>query len=202
MARLASQEKAGFYPTPPTITDLIASHITAPQGGRILDPCAGEGVALVTLAEALRLEAYGVELHSSRAETASELITELNNRQGKLPREDPHKMHLIAGDYRLLMKTSQSGFNFLYLNPPLSIYTDPDSGRLEYQWLRDTRPWLQPGGLLVLVIPQSVLGHKKIARYLAGWYDKMQVYRFPDPEYARFRQIVLFGYRNAKASFL
>lgn len=61
MARLASQEKAGFYPIPPTITDLIRSHISAPHGGRVLDPCCGTGIALVTLAEMLRLEAYGVE---------------------------------------------------------------------------------------------------------------------------------------------
>ena len=107
-------------------------------------------------------------------------------------------MHLIAGDYRLLMKTSQGGFNFLYLNPPYD--TDPDSGRLEYQWLRDTRPWLQPGGLLVYVIPQKVLGYRKVARYLAGWYENVSVFRFPDPEYAAFRQIVLFGYRNQRAS--
>ncbi len=198
MARLASQEKGGFYPTPPVITDLIRSHISAPHGGRVLDPCAGEGIALVTLAETLRLEAYGVELNQTRAEMAIQLVNELTERQEKLPLKDPHKLHVIAGDYRLLLKTSESGYNLLYLNPPYD--TDRDAGRLEYQWLRDTRPWLQPGGLLVYVIPQKVLGYRKVARYLAGWYENMTVFRFPNPEYAAFRQIVLFGYRNQRAS--
>lgn len=39
MARLASAEKAGFYPLPETITDRILTHLAAPQGGYILDPC-------------------------------------------------------------------------------------------------------------------------------------------------------------------
>ena len=84
MARLASQEKGGFYPTPPTITELIRSQISAPHGGRVLDPCAGEGIALVTLAEMLRLEAYGVELNQPRAEIATELVNKLADRQEKL----------------------------------------------------------------------------------------------------------------------
>ena len=198
MARLASQEKAGFYPTPPTITDLILSHISAPQGGRVLDPCAGEGIALVTLAQALRLEAYGVELNQTRADMATELVNKLADRQEKLLIKDPHQQHLIAGDYRLLLKTKDSAYNLLYLNPPYD--TDRDSGRLEYQWLKDARVWLQPGGLLVYVIPQKVLGYKKVARYLAGWYENISVFRFPDPEYAAFRQIVLFGYRYQRAN--
>ncbi|MCP4416052.1 MAG: hypothetical protein GY805_05490, partial [Chloroflexi bacterium] len=72
MTRLANIEKAGYFPLPPSITDLILNHITAPhnslppqsacpregvgQNGRILDPCAGKGTALVTLAETLNLE--------------------------------------------------------------------------------------------------------------------------------------------------
>ena len=198
MARLASQEKAGFYPTPSTITDLILSHISAPQGGRVLDPCAGEGIALVTLAEMLRLEAYGVELNQTRANMTAQLVNKLADRQEKLLIRDQKQQHVIAGDYRLLLKTKESGYNLLYLNPPYD--TDRDAGRLEYQWLRDTRVWLQPGGLLVYVIPQKVLGYRKVARYLAGWYENISVFRFPDPEYAAFRQIVLFGYRYQRAN--
>ena len=179
MARLASQEKAGFYPTPPTITELILSHISAPQGGRVLDPCAGKGIALVTLAKALRLEAYGVELNQTRADIAAQLVNKLADRPEKLLIKDPQQQHVITGDYRLLLKTKDSAYNLLYLNPPYD--TDRDEGRLEYQWLKDARVWLQPGGLLVYVIPQKVLGYRKVARYLAGWYENIHVFRFPDP---------------------
>lgn len=55
MTRLANMEIAGFYASPPEVIHLISKHITTSQGGRILDPCAGEGIALVTLAEKLDL---------------------------------------------------------------------------------------------------------------------------------------------------
>jgi hypothetical protein len=41
MARLASAAKGDYYPLPESVTPLIASHVTSPHGGRILDPCAG-----------------------------------------------------------------------------------------------------------------------------------------------------------------
>ena len=71
MTRLANIEKAGYFPLPAAVTDRILTHITAPNNGRILDPCAGKGVALVTLAERLNLEPFGVELHEERAQEAA-----------------------------------------------------------------------------------------------------------------------------------
>ncbi len=70
MSRLANMEVAGFYACPPAITDLITTYIAAPNGGRVLDPCAGEGTVLVTLAERLGLDPFGIELHEGRVETA------------------------------------------------------------------------------------------------------------------------------------
>ncbi|HUM67304.1 MAG TPA: DUF6094 domain-containing protein, partial [Chloroflexota bacterium] len=66
--RLANLEKAGYFPIAPSVTELVSTHIAAPHGGRILDPCAGEGTALVTFAEKLGLDPFGVELHEGRAE--------------------------------------------------------------------------------------------------------------------------------------
>ena len=70
MTRLANVEKAGYFPLPATVTDLIATHISAPLGGRLLDPCAGKGTALVTLAKKLNLRPFGIELHQQRAQAA------------------------------------------------------------------------------------------------------------------------------------
>ena len=77
MTRLANVEKAGYFPLPQTITDTIRTYIAAPHDGRILDPCAGEGAALVTLAEKLGLEPFGVELHEGRAKAAREAVGQL-----------------------------------------------------------------------------------------------------------------------------
>jgi 16S rRNA G966 N2-methylase RsmD len=192
MARLASVAKGGFYPIPPAITDLIIAALRAPAGGRVLDPCAGEGVALATIATALGLEAYGIELHQGRAAVAQERLAPLADRPA-LVLKDYHLRRVLQGDYRTL-HTTRGGFNCLYLNPP--YHEDDEAIRLEYQWLRDTREWLQGDGILIYVIPQAVLGIRQIARSLASWYTQLQVFRFPDPEYQAFYQVVVFGVRR------
>jgi hypothetical protein len=201
MTRLANIEKAGYFPLPPAVTDLIASHIDAPRNGRLLDPCAGEGEALVSLAEALGLIPYGVELHEGRAQTARAAVEEFLEEQ---ERPSPTLTHILHDSYLNLIAPHNS-FNLLYLNSPYD-HDDEDS-RLEYQWLTRSRPWLQPGGLLIWVVPQHLLKLRKAARYLAGWYEQITVYRFPDlprPDgggslYEQFHQIVLFGRRRAKS---
>ncbi len=76
MSRLANTEKAGYYPLPPSITDLIISHFITPHDGRIWDPAVGEGAALITLAEKLGLEPFGIELHEGRANAAREAVNQ------------------------------------------------------------------------------------------------------------------------------
>jgi hypothetical protein len=189
-------EKAGFFACPPVVTDQIAAHLRAPHGapygGRILDPCAGEGVALVTIAERLHLEPFGVELHEERAKTARTAVNQLVARPG----EDAFSTRILHDSY-LNLVTSRGGYNLLYLNPPYDH--DEEDGRLEYQWLVQTRPWLQAGGVLVWVVPQHLLRFRKATRYILSWYDRVQIYRFPDAEYDSFKQMVLFGVLRAKA---
>ncbi len=203
--RLANIEKAGYFPIPPSVTDLILTHITAPhnslppwrRGGRILDPCAGKGVALVTLAETLHLEPFGVELHEERAQEARAAVQKLAARQLTQSRSAqlPDQTRILNDSY-LSLQTSKNGYNLLYLNPPYDW--DKEDGRLEYQWLWKSRPYLQPGGLLVYIVPQHILKMRKAAKYIASHYDQVCVYRFPDGEYERFKQILLFGVRRAK----
>lgn len=199
MSRLANMEKAGYYPLPPPITDLIIYHFITSHNGRILDPCAGEGTALVTLAEKLGLEPFGVELHEGRAKAAREAVSQfLISRHGS-DNGDAATAHgtRILHDSYLSLVTSRGGYNLLYLNPPYEH--DDEDGRLEYQWLVHTRPWLQPGGVLVWVVPQHMLRFRKATRYILSWYDQVQIYRFPDDTYDQFKQIVLFGVHRSKA---
>ncbi|MCA9962863.1 MAG: methyltransferase, partial [Anaerolineales bacterium] len=194
MSRLANIEVAGFYVCPSSVIDIILTHIIAPHDGRILDPCAGEGAALVTFAEKLGLDLFGVELHEGRAKAAREVVNQLTASQATA---DEHTIRILHDSYLNLI-TSQGGYNLLYCNPPYDH--DDEDGRLEYQWLVHTRPWLQPGGLLVWVVPQHMLRFRKATRYLLSWYDQVQIYRFPDETYERFKQIVLFGVLRPKAT--
>ncbi|MCA9995437.1 MAG: DEAD/DEAH box helicase family protein [Anaerolineales bacterium] len=184
MTRLANVEKAGYFPTPPLVTQLLTSHILAPHGGRILDPCAGEGTALATFANALSLDAYGIELDSDRAAQLRQLLP---------------AGHALAADYRFL-KTEQDAFNILYVNPPYLFVEDKEMGRAEYEWLVNTRKYLQPDGLLLWVVPAHMLNHQKSVEHLLSWYDELEIVRFPDGEYERFKQVIVIGYRRAAAT--
>ncbi|MBK9056000.1 MAG: class I SAM-dependent methyltransferase [Chloroflexi bacterium] len=165
-----------------------------PTAAASLIPAAGEGVALLTLADKLDLEPFGIELHEGRAKKAQELVQQGLARRLQASRSAvlPHlpTRRILHDSYTGLI-TSRGGYNLLYLNPPYDH--DDEDGRLEYQWLKLCRPHLQPGGVLIWVVPQHLLKFAPAARYIAGWYEKVQVFRFPDPEYAQFRQVVLFG---------
>ncbi|MEZ4641689.1 MAG: DUF6094 domain-containing protein [Chloroflexota bacterium] len=198
MTRLANMEKAGYFPLPPTVTDCIQTFVTAPHGGRVLDPCTGEGTALVHLADMIGLEPYGVELHEERAQRAREQVADLlNKRPVEAQSAQPLALTRVLHDSYLNLKTAADGYNLLYLNPPYDY--DHEDGRLEYQFLWRTRPYLQPDGLLVYVIPRHILKLRKLAQYLAAHFQDIRVYRFPDESYARFKQVVVFGSRRAKA---
>ncbi|MEZ4641610.1 MAG: DUF6094 domain-containing protein [Chloroflexota bacterium] len=162
MTRLANIEKAGYFPLPPSVTDLIVSHVTAPHGGRLLDPCAGEGTALVTLAQGWGLEPFGVELHADRAETARQRVAEFRMQHAAWEKNSPAELRTpqaLLHDSYLNLKSARGGYNLLYLNPP---YLRDDGGQdaaetngsTEYQFLWRTRPYLQADGLLVYVVPQ------------------------------------------------
>jgi hypothetical protein len=67
MTRPASTAKAGFFPTPERVTEMITRFvIPSPQKGRLLDPCCGEGIAPQCVAQAWNLEAYGFEIDANR----------------------------------------------------------------------------------------------------------------------------------------
>ena len=181
MARLESTARAGYYPTPPRVVAAIARHV-APSGAggkrtiRLLDPCAGTGDAAATLAEALGAEGYGIEINEERAEEA----------RGRLA----HVLATSAFSVRL----ANGAFSLLFLNPPYDY--DDEKRRLEHAFLTSLTRALCVRGLLVFLIPQRRLAVS--ARYLASHYDGFKVYRFPDPEYAAFQQIVLFATRKPR----
>ena len=180
MARLESAAKAGYFPTPPRVAAAIARHLASSVVGgkrvvRLLDPCAGIGEAAATVAKSLNAESYGIELNEERAEAAR---TELD-----------HVLSTSAFAVRL----ANGAFSCLFLNPPYDY--DDEKRRLEHAFLTSLTRALCPGGVLVFLVPQRRLTVS--ARYLASHYAGFAAYRFPDPEYAAFRQMVLFAARNA-----
>lgn len=146
MARYTSQAKGGFYPTPPKEMALAIARLQVEAGSTVnlLDPCAGEGLALKQMADHIkklgaRPVSYGNELENTRANIAKK-----------------HLDHVLKGGYEVMRMTSKS-VSCIYLNPP---YDYRNGTRLEKIFLRDlTAPdkYLQDGGLLMFCIPQEVL---------------------------------------------
>ncbi len=177
--------KGGYYPTPDRVADRIAAMIApvaVDEGSdvRILDPCCGTGAALEVLKRRItdpststgELTAYGVELHSDRAEEAA----------GRLD-------HVLNTD---LFATSiaNGAFSLLLLNPPYD-FDSGDTKRTEHAFLMHCTRFLDEGGLLVYIVPRNRLAVS--ARYLAGNYRGIDCYAFPEPERELFDQVVLFG---------
>lgn len=183
MSRLASTARAGYWPTPPRVAEGIARHLTpAPSSGshvmRLLDPCAGTGDAAATIARALGAESYGIELHAERAEAARTCLD-----------------HVLATS-AFAVRLAHDAFSCLFLNPPYDYHDEQQ--RLEHAFLTSLTRALCPGGVLVFLVPQRRLAGS--ARYLASHYTGFRADRFPDPEYAAFRQMVLFATRKAQAA--
>lgn len=182
MPRLASTAKAGYFPTPPEVVRRIAAlievpHVSSQRTVRLIDPCCGTGAALRQFADVTGGETYGIEIAADRYEEARSVLD--------------HTLHASG----LTARVAGGAFSVLFENPPYDY--DDESKRLEHGFLKETRPMLCPGGLLVFIVPQRRL--EVSARYLAGHYANLACYRFPDPEFAGFHQVVVFGTKRQTA---
>jgi predicted RNA methylase len=178
--RLEAQAKAGFYPTPAEVVEIIRTWIGEKAHGlrRLLDPCCGTGEPAARIAAAAGCEAYGVEINTERARVAKELLNKV-----------------VAGDL-FSVKARPGAFSILYLNPPYDF--DADDRRSELSFLKHTVPYLTPGGLLLFLLPQARIT-TRIARVLSAYFRDLKVRRFPAEEFQAFGQIVIAGIKKARA---
>lgn len=183
--RLAAQAKMGYYPTPDSLTPIIATYLKRQREGliRVLDPCAGEGTAIKLIGEHLKAETFGIELDLDRGERAKEILTKC-----------------LVTDYKNT-RISHSSFSLLWLNPPYDWGARDSeleiSERYEKTFLRDCIPYLSSRGILVYLIPQRRLDGQ-IARMLSYRFHPISVFRFPEEEYRAFKQLVILGILKKK----
>jgi SAM-dependent methyltransferase len=189
MARLASISVGGYYKTPEALLPLIAGLLACPDGGHcFLDPCAGKGEAIFTLAEALnRRTVVSIEMEATRFK---DLQTTAQAKGGYVSCR--MALHGDAFRARLTRSVRNAGATLLYLNPPYDL--DPVCGRLEERFLRRFTEALAPGGVLVFVVPFYAL--KASAETLATKYTGLQCFRFPGEHFATFKQVVLVAERT------
>lgn len=173
---LVGRAKSGFFATPPSVIALLPSVITNPLGrpGRLLDPCAGQGIAASSLSAQLKLDPYLIELDRQRA-------AQCQRRVGSVLRSDAAEC-----------KVQREAFSVLFLNPP---YDSAGHGqRTEFTWLKRWTPMLQPEGLLVYIIPERQYT-ETVLEYLSTYYRDVSLYRFPAADYEAFEQTIFIGKR-------
>lgn len=210
MARLASQAVAGYYPFPsahlPAVAALVDTTAFRASNGvaALLDPCAGDGAAILTLhhlwsgdpkqqrsTSGPRLTVYGCELEDGRAKAFHSAV---NRRLGYVA-----EGQCLAGDlFRVaasLRGTYEhyAGASLCWFNPPYD--TDPVHGRLEQRFLDRVTPWIASGGILIAIVPQHALTASAV--HLASHYQQLWCYRLPDPDFAVYQQVVLIGIKAA-----
>lgn len=176
----------GYYPTPASVVYRIKSFLSYPDKNvSVLDPCCGEGAAVRNLVKGADATTYGIELDRYRAKQA----------KGALD----HVLHCGYEDVRI----SNNAFSCLFLNPPYDwqssdSHEENKHERTEKAFLRGTVKYLLPEGVLIYIVPQPRVT-EDVAKILSYRFEDFNTYRFPNEEYERFKQIVLFGRRKGRS---
>jgi SAM-dependent methyltransferase len=207
--RLAGQAVAGYFPTPvhlvPRIARLLAVDWTATKERgyapeySVLDPCAGDGAAVLDLvAELVRpagddarahlqqVALYAVEMERDR-HTAL-----LRNAEAALPWRARRETNLAHAD-AFTVDFDPGAAALLFLNPPYDH--DVAARRAEERFLRRFGPALAPGGVLVFLVPHHAL--EASADTLAREFTDVACWRFPPEDFEVFKQVVLVARRHA-----
>ncbi len=180
--------KNGYYPTDDaTLTRILPALDIRGREVRILDPCCGEGVALAEVKQSLsecgaQVAALAIEYDRERAYHAKGLLD-----------------RVVHSDVNDVVVTPRS-IGLLFLNPPYGDVVSDKAGtgdrsrreRLEKIFFRKTLSWLQFGGVLVLIVPHTVLD-ADFAAAIARNFDRVRVFMAPEQ---KFKQCVLFGVKR------
>lgn len=188
--RLAAQVKLGFYAAHPEAVAAICRHLvltTVKEGDErefaLLDPCAGEGLALKQIADHLGLpvwQTYAVELDAGRA---------------ALVRENIPGARVLGPASFMGVKATAGSFGIVYANPP---FDDELGGgqRQEMTFAEKATRLLKPGGVLVLVMPiTAIRSNVRFKTFLDAHYQDAAIFDFPE-SVRPFREVVYFAKRR------
>jgi tRNA1(Val) A37 N6-methylase TrmN6 len=185
--------KNGYFPTDECTLQRICSAIDAGDTSvRILDPCCGEGAALQVIEQHLsqcgaNVLSHGIEIDEERAWHAKSVLATVAH-------ADVHDVVV-----------SPRSMGLLFLNPPYgdliadaAVTGDKAAGRQRHEKLFCQRCFnlLRPAGILVLVVPFSVLD-AELSTLIARHFERVQVFMAPEQQ---FRQCVLFGVKRRPQS--
>lgn len=211
MARIQSQAIAGYYPTPVEVLNMVSDCIvvnTTRGYGYVLrvhffDPCAGEGEALNVIRDNVSkkitnkhvLYLVMIELESERAaRCAQRYSTKVITGKMKVHdveyEPDNTKQSLVINANAFNVELEQDYYVppvICWLNPPYDF--DPICKRVEESFLVQTTAWVPKESLVFFVVPYYALNAS--ARTIAKHYKVIDCFKFPEPHYQVFKQVIL-----------
>ena len=186
--------KNGYFPTDAaTLACISAALDTQPGPIRVIDPCCGEGAALAELSHGLQeagaeVQSFGIELDEERAWHAKQVL-------GTVAHADVHEVRI-----------TDRSFGLLFLNPPYGDLLADRAGtgeregggrqRHEKMFARRCFNLLQPGGVLVFIVPFTVLD-EELSQFIARHFVQVRVLMAPEQQ---FRQCVVLGIKRKPAT--
>src|SRR5205809_6692718 len=177
MSRPFARLKLGYYPLPVQEAGNIRSLLVAPGDSCAIDPCAGDGTAVLEITKETGAQVAAIEIDTDRAAAAVE--------------KGIATVHGSAFE----CKVQSESCSLLYLNPPYDTELGTHNNRrMELVFLEHCYRWVRTDGVLVFVFPVAALN--SCARLLASQFDRVNLFRLEHPECARFHQIVVFGTRK------
>jgi tRNA1(Val) A37 N6-methylase TrmN6 len=154
MSRPFARLKLGYYPLPTEEALNIHSLLVASSPYTAIDPCAGDGTALLKITNGTSAHLAAVEIDSDRAAGCI---------QGGIA--------TVHGSV-FECKVQADRCSLLYLNPPYDTELGPHSNRrMELVFLEHCYRWVRTDGVLVFVIPITALN--SCARLLASQFDRL-----------------------------
>ena len=177
MSRLISRLKLGYYPLPVEEARNIRALLLSSAPYAAIDPCIGDGTALIEITRETGAHLAGIELDADRAAASTQ--------------NGIATVHGSAFECRVLAETC----SLLYLNPPYDTEVGPHSNkRMELVFLEHCYRWVSSEGVLVFVVPGPAVGTcaRPPAASLIGFPPFDSTSRKP----ARFDQVVAFGRRK------
>lgn len=175
MSRLGSIEKGGYFPFPDQHLPALAGLFKpAGDGGRLLDPCAGEGRALKHLADAWGMTPYANEIDEGAAALCRDLFG---------------WPQTVCGDLNTL-RTTAASYPVIWCNPPYTQEMSGNEKRREFSYMKVSWQWLQPGGLMLWAIYAHHFS-REAALWLGKRTDILEVWRVPGLHLDTYSQVVV-----------
>lgn len=179
MTRLAAQADLQYFPTQERIRPIIRSYLSFPESGTtVFDPCCGPGDALEAICPGQYL--FGMELHTTRALQA---------------KQRPF-IKVLAGPFENCTISNRS-FGFIHLNPPYD-WVVGGGERYEEIFLYRATNYLAPRGILEYLVPIALFQYRgqAVLQFLLENYRDIRIFKYPEPEYHQFKQLVVFGIKK------